>query len=83
MKSFKKIVTEGSYDDQIKSMLRSADPKLVQAVKDRYYGIADNMRQLTIELNSLNGETGEFGFDLTQAKKMLKLFDKMQLGKYL
>jgi predicted nuclease with TOPRIM domain len=83
MKSFKNLVTEESKDAQIRSMLRSADNDLVYQVKERYYGVGDHMDTLVAELNKLNGETGEFSADLTLAKKMLKLFDKMTLGKYL
>jgi hypothetical protein len=64
-------------------MLRSADGQLVANVRNRYYAIADNMGEFVYALNSLNGETGEFSFDLGQAKKMQKLLQKMQLGKYL
>jgi hypothetical protein len=83
MKTFKNMLTEESKDAQIKSMLRSADNDLVYQVKERYYGVGDNMDDLVAKLNSLNGDTGEFGADLTLAKKMLKLFNKMTLGKYL
>ena len=83
MKTFKDVIKEGSKDEQIRSMLRSADDQVVQDVEDRYYGVGDNMLELTRTLNRLNGETGEFSKDLTLAKKMLKLFDQMTLGKYL
>jgi hypothetical protein len=83
MKTFKKLLTEGSNDAEIRSMLRSADNDVVYNVKERYYGVADHMQELTRTLNTLNGETGEFSADLTLAKKMLKLFDKMTLGKFL
>lgn len=83
MKTFKNLVTEESKDAVTRSMLRSADGNLVQALEDRYYGVADNIEELVRKLNMINGETGEFGADLTAAKKMLKLFDKMTLGKFL
>jgi hypothetical protein len=83
MKTFKNIVTEAKRDEITKSMLRSADGQLVNNVRNRYYAIADNMQEFVFALNTLNGETGEFSFDLGQAKKMQKLFDKMQLGKFL
>ena len=83
MKNFKSLVKEGSKDEVIKSMLRSARPELVNAVKDHYYGVSDHITDLVHDLNMLNGETGEFTADLVAAKKMLKLFDKISLGKYL
>jgi Mg2+ and Co2+ transporter CorA len=83
MKTFKKLIIEGNKDEVTKSMLRSADNKLVNEVRDRYYGVSDHINGMVESLNSLNGETGEFGADLTAAKKMLKLFDKMSIGRFL
>jgi hypothetical protein len=83
LKTVKQIVKEASKDSQIRDMLRSADNTLVNNVKDRFYGIVDNMDSFVGALNSLNGETGEFSKDLIAAKKMKKEFDKITLGKYL
>lgn len=83
MKTFKNMVSEGSKDEQIKSMLRSADNQLVYDVKERYYGVGDNIDEFVTKLNSLNGETGEFSADLKAAKTMLKAFNKLTIGKYL
>lgn len=76
-------LAEGSKDEITKSMLRSADPELVNNLRMRYYGVSDHINELVRKLNVINGDTGEFGKDLTLAKAMLKSFDKISLGKFL
>lgn len=75
--------TAVSTNTRIREMLAGADNKLVNDVKNRYYGVSDNFVELVRKLNSLNGETGEFSQDLKDAKASLKLFNKLTLGKYL
>ena len=78
-----KYLNESKEDDErIKGMLKGANPKTVQELKYRYYGIVDNMDRLVKALAAADHETGEFSADLKLAKQMQKLFDKMMTGRY-
>jgi hypothetical protein len=83
MKTLKSIVTEKSSDVINKETLKYGDRDTVNELKNRYYGVSDHLQSLVEALNSFNGQTGIFGDDLTNAKKALKAFDKISLGKYL
>ncbi|RKX17889.1 MAG: hypothetical protein DRP51_10105 [Candidatus Zixiibacteriota bacterium] len=76
-------LAEANKDEVTRSMLKGADPTNVNALKNAYYGISDNMIEFVRQLNWINHHTGEFGVDLAFAKKMQKMFDRMTLGKFL
>lgn len=83
MITFKAMVTEGAKDEVTRSMLKGMDNVLYNDLRRSFYGVGDHISTMVEKLNATNGATGEFDADLKLAKQMLKLFDKMTLGKYL
>ncbi len=91
MKNFKELMVEElMVEDNKKAAIRSqvAKPgggsKNINQLKDRYYGVGDNMDELVNELITLDKNSGgEFADDVKAAKAALKAFRKLSLGKYL
>jgi hypothetical protein len=66
-----------------KEAIKSLSPSYGAELKAAYYGVADHIEKLAIQLNNLTGETGLFGKDLGLAVKARDAFNKITLGKYI
>lgn len=80
VKPFKEAKDSGKYES-IKYFGKK-NPGEADELRQHFYGIADHMESFVAGMNSLNGETGDFGDDLKLAKQLKKIFDKISLGKY-
>ena len=63
--------------------IKDMDKGDYKKLRDAYYGVADNITNMSEALNTLNGESGEFSIDNGIAQKMVKLFNNMDIGKYI
>ena len=64
-------------------VLKDMDKGDYKKLKDAYYGVADNVDNLSELVNKLSKDTGEFKTDAKLALDMLRSYIKMDLGKYI
>ena len=79
--AYDKMLEARSYKDELspQEIIKNMDSKFANELKDRYYGVADNIGTL---VTLLAYETA-FSKDYNNAMTALKAFNKMNLGKYI
>ena len=76
-------IEEGTSKNTATQVLKDMDKDDYKKLKDAYYGVADNVDNLSELVNKLSKDTGEFKTDAKLALDMLKSYIKMDLGKYI